>query len=47
VESLGEAKIGFGWVRIGFVFLVWAVGLGMIGFVLGLFFWVGRGGFPS
>jgi len=45
VESLGEAGIGFGWVWIGFVFLIWAMELASIGFELGLFFVGRRGGF--
>jgi len=42
--TLEEEGIGFGWVWIGFVLSIWAVGLGLIGFELGLFFRVGRGG---
>jgi len=44
VGCLGGAGIGFGWVWIGYVLLVWGVGLGLIGFVLGLFFWGVRRG---
>jgi len=42
---VGEAGIGFDWGWIGFVLSIRAGGLGWIGFELGLFFRVGRGGF--
>jgi len=42
VGALGGGEIGFEWVWIGFVSLIRVVGLGSIGFELGLFF-----GFPG